>query len=80
MKGSQNIQRLGHTRFTSCSSDLVLIVNFFSFFLQKTTTVQRITCVLIGLIKLEFEYALCAFQDELVDRLLFIKDKIFLKH
>jgi hypothetical protein len=42
--------------------------------------VQRITCVLIGLIKWEFEYALCAFQDELVDRLLFIKDKIFLKH
>ena len=32
MKGSQNIQRLGHTRFTSCSSDLVLNVNFFSFF------------------------------------------------
>ena len=24
MKGSQNIQRLGHTKFTSCSSDLVL--------------------------------------------------------
>ena len=39
--------------------------------------VQRITCVLIGLIKWEFEYALYAFQDELVDRLLFIKDKIF---
>ena len=50
------------------------------FFLQKTTTVQRITCVLILLIKWEFEYALCAFQDELVDHLLFIKDKIFLKH
>jgi hypothetical protein len=47
------------------------------FFLQKTTTVQRITCVLIGLIKWEFEYALCAFQDELVDHLLFIKDKIY---
>jgi hypothetical protein len=30
--GSQNIQRLGHTRFTSCSSDLVLNVNFFSIF------------------------------------------------
>ena len=26
-----------------------------------------------------FEYTLFAFQDELVDRLLFIKDKIFLK-
>jgi hypothetical protein len=24
MKGSQNIQRLGHTKFTSCSSDFVL--------------------------------------------------------
>jgi hypothetical protein len=35
---------------------------------------------LIGLIKWEFEYTLFAFQDELVDRLLFIKDKIFLKH
>ena len=31
-------------------------------------------------IKWEFEYTLFAFQDELVDRLLFIKDKIFLKH
>jgi hypothetical protein len=30
---------------------------------------------LIGLIKWEFEYTLFAFQDELVDRLLFIKDK-----
>ena len=28
---------------------------------------------------MEFEYTLFAFQDELVDRLLFIKDKIFLK-
>jgi hypothetical protein len=36
---------------------------------------QRVTCVLIGLIKWEFEYTLFAFQDELVDRLLFIKDK-----
>jgi hypothetical protein len=35
---------------------------------------------LIGLIKWEFEYTLFAFKDELVDRLLFIKDKIFLKH
>jgi hypothetical protein len=35
---------------------------------------------LIRLIKWEFEYTLFAFQDELVDRLLFIKDKIFLKH
>jgi hypothetical protein len=33
-----------------------------------------------GLIKWEFEYTLFAFQDELVDCLLFIKDKIFLKH
>ena len=33
-----------------------------------------------GLIKWEFEYTLFAFQDELVDRLLSIKDKIFLKH
>jgi hypothetical protein len=33
-----------------------------------------------GLIKWEFEYTLFVFQDELVDRLLFIKDKIFLKH
>jgi hypothetical protein len=24
MKSSQNIQRLGHTKFTSCSSDFVL--------------------------------------------------------
>jgi hypothetical protein len=24
MKGSQNIQRLGHTKFTCCSSDFVL--------------------------------------------------------
>jgi hypothetical protein len=32
------------------------------------------------LVKWEFEYTLFAFQDELVDRLLFIKDKIFLKH
>jgi hypothetical protein len=32
-----------------------------------------------GLIKWEFEYTLFAFQDELVDRLLSIKDKIFLK-
>ena len=24
MKSSQNIQRLGHTKFTSCSSDVVL--------------------------------------------------------
>jgi hypothetical protein len=32
------------------------------------------------LIKWEFEYTLFAFQDELVDRLLSIKDKIFLKH
>jgi hypothetical protein len=31
-----------------------------------------------GLIKWEFEYTLFAFQDELVDRLLSIKDKIFL--
>ena len=30
--------------------------------------------------KMEFEYTLFAFQDELVDRLLFIKDKIFLKY
>ena len=30
--------------------------------------------------KWEFEYTLFAFQDELVDRLLSIKDKIFLKH
>jgi hypothetical protein len=29
---------------------------------------------------LAFEYTLFAFQDELVDRLLSIKDKIFLKH
>ena len=28
---------------------------------------------------MEFEYTLFAFQDELVDHLLFIKDKIFLK-
>jgi hypothetical protein len=35
---------------------------------------------MIGLIKWEFEYTLFAFQDELVDRLLFIKDKIFLNH
>jgi hypothetical protein len=33
-----------------------------------------------GLIKWEFEYTLFAFQDKLVDRLLSIKDKIFLKH
>ena len=33
-----------------------------------------------GLIKWEFEYTLFAFQDELVNRLLSIKDKIFLKH
>jgi hypothetical protein len=33
-----------------------------------------------GLIKWEFEYTLFAFQDELVDRLLSIKDEIFLKH
>jgi hypothetical protein len=32
-----------------------------------------------GLIKWEFQYTLFAFQDELVDRLLFIKDQIFLK-
>jgi hypothetical protein len=24
MKSSQNIQRIGHTKFTSCSSDLML--------------------------------------------------------
>jgi hypothetical protein len=30
---------------------------------------------LIGSIKWEFEYTLFAFQDELVDRLLFIKDQ-----
>jgi hypothetical protein len=38
------------------------------------------TQVVTGLIKWEFEYTLFAFQDELVDRLLSIKDKIFLKH
>ena len=32
------------------------------------------------IIKWEFEYTLFAFQDKLVDRLLFIKDKIFSKH
>jgi hypothetical protein len=31
------------------------------------------------LIKWEFEYALFVFQDQLVDRLLFIKDRIFFK-
>jgi hypothetical protein len=36
-------------------------------------TTRNLACVLIGLIKWEFEYTLFAFQDELVDRLLFIR-------
>jgi hypothetical protein len=55
MKSSQNIQRLGHTKFTSCSSDFVLKtlsraskwfknVNFFSFFCHFWWAKRKILC------------------------------------
>ena len=48
MKSSQNIQRLGHTKFTSCSSDFVL------------TTLERISDLKM-LISFPFFFCLCHF-------------------
>jgi hypothetical protein len=46
----------------------------------KTESRNQYTSYVLSLIKWEFEYTLFASQDELVDRLLSTKDKIFLKH
>jgi hypothetical protein len=63
----QNLEII--TQVTRCQKIIHYIACVFSS--------RRVKFKVTGLIKWEFEYTLFALQDELVDRLLSIKDKIF---